>query len=345
MPNIIQTIKNKILNIPQTVKKNTSVLINILLILAFAIPFFILYSLYPQSYEATWKGRTYYLFFAWLIFVELVLSWEKIRVNKLNKLKSIRTIAFIILLLLPTAYVVAANYYGLNAAIMDFAVKSNIPRAHEIPLSTEYLVFTIAFALILLLAAGHKGLMTHLISVVFLGIICLIYTVDSLYPYGTFTPFQILVPTTASLAANVLNLMGYQVEWKEPYLGTPVLKVWNQKGVVDNVGIAWSCSGIDSLLLYSVTILLFLKDSGISWKWRTIYFAIGAAITYFINILRIVTIFIIGIDYGVGSLQWWQFHNYYGSLYSIIWIVTYPLIIIGTQILWRKIKSKGRPQE
>lgn len=338
MTKAIQTIKNKILNIPKTAKENISILINILLILVFTIPFLILYLLYPQSYEATWKGRTYYLFFAWLIFIELILSLEKIRVNKLNKLKSIRTIAFIILLLLPTAYVVAANYYGLNTAIMDLAVKSNIPRAHEISLSTEYLVFTIVFALTLLLAYGRQGLVTHSISVIFLGIIGLIYTIDCLYPYGAFTPFQILVPTTASLAANVLNLMGYQVEWKEPYLGAPVLRVWNQKGEAE-AGIAWSCSGIDSLLLYSVTILLFLKDSGIPWRWRTIYFIIGAVITYFINILRIVTIFIIGIDYGVGSTQWWRFHNYYGSLYSIIWIVTYPLIIISTQILWRKIKK------
>lgn len=337
----MQKIKNKILNIPQTVKKNNDILINILLILAFAIPFLILYLLYPQSYEATWKGRTYYLFFAWLILIELILSWEKIRVSKLNKLKSIRTIAFIILLFLPTAYVIATNYYGLNTAIMDLAVKSNIPRAPEIPLTTEYLVFTIVFVLTLILAYGRQGLVIHSISAIFLGIIGLIYMVDCLYPFGAFTPFQILVPTTASLAANVLNLMGYQVEWKEPYLGVPVLKVWNQKGVVDNVGIAWSCSGIDSLLLYSVTILLFLKDSGISWKWRTIYFIIGAAITYFINILRIVTIFIIGIDYGVDSPQWRQFHNYYGSLYSVIWIVTYPLIIIGTQILWKRIKARA----
>ncbi|MDH7477937.1 MAG: exosortase/archaeosortase family protein [Candidatus Bathyarchaeota archaeon] len=340
MASIIQNIKNKLLNLTQTLKKNIGILTSILLILAFIIPFFILYSLYPQSYEVTWKGRTYYLFFAWLIFIELVLGWEKIRVNKLNKLKSIRNIAFIILLLLPTAYVVTANYYGLNTAIVDFAVKNNIPRAHEIPLSTEYLVFTIIFVLTLLLAYGREGLAIHSISAIFLGIIGLIYAVDCLYPYGAFTPFQILVPTTATLAAIVLNLMGYQVEWEEPFLGTPVLKVWNQNGEA-KAGIAWSCSGIDSLLIYSVTILLFLKDSGIPWRQRTIYFIIGAAITYFINVLRIVTIFIIGIDYGVGSPQWWRFHNYYGSLYSIVWIVIYPLLIMGTQILWRKIKSKG----
>jgi thaumarchaeosortase len=338
MPNIIQKLKDKILNAAQAIKKNPTILIKTAPILSLIIPLLIIYHRYPESYEATWKGRTYYLFFIWLIFLELILNWEKIQVNKLKKPKSIRTMAFIILLLLPTMYVVAANYYGLNDTIKELAMKNNVPRAHEIPLSTEYLIFTIFFALTNLLAHGREGLKTHSISIIFLGIIGSIYAIDSVYPYGSFTPFQIIVPTTAALAASVLNLMGYQTEWIGQLLGTPVLRVWNQKGEAV-AGIAWSCSGVDSLILYSVTILLFLKDSGISWKWRTIYFAIGAAITYFINILRIVTIFIIGIDYGVGSAQWWQFHNYYGALYSISWIITYPLIIIGTQALWRKIKD------
>lgn len=339
MPNIIQPLRNKILKIAQTAKKNTSILINTLPILAFTIPFLILYSLYPESYEATWKGRTYYLFFLWLIFLELILSWEKIQVNKLKKLKSIRTIAFIILLLLPTTYVVAANYYGLNNAIMELAIKNNVPRAHEIPLSTEYLIFTMLFALTILLIHGHEGVMIHSISVIFLGIIGLIYTVDSAYPHGSFTPFQILVPTTATLAASVLTLMGYQTEWMGQLFGTPVLRVWNQKGEAF-FGIAWPCSGIDSLIIYSVTVLLFLKGSVISWKQKAVYFIIGAAITYFINILRIITIFIIAIDYGMDSPQVQQFHNYYGSLYSITWIIIYPLIIIGAQALWRKIKGR-----
>jgi thaumarchaeosortase len=339
MQNIIQTIKNKILNAAQTVKKNASLLINILPILAFIIPFLILYSLYPESYEATWKGRTYYLFFIWLIFLEVILSWEKIQVNKLKKLKSIRTIAFIIFLLLPTTYVIAANYYGLNDTLMELAIRNNVPRANEIPLSMEYLIFTIVFALTILLAHGRQGLMNHSISVIFLGIIGSIYMVDSIYPYGSFTPFQILVPTTATLAASVLNLMGYQTEWIGQLFGTPVLRVWNQKGEAF-FGIAWPCSGIDSLIIYSVTILLFLKNSVISWKQRTVYFIIGAAITYFINILRIATIFIIAIDYGMDSPQVQQFHNCYGSLYSITWIIIYPLIIIGAQALWGKIKGR-----
>jgi len=50
-----------------------------------------------------------------------------------------------------------------------------------------------------------------------------------------------------------------------------------------------------------------------------------------------VSIFIIGINGG----DVWRFHDYYGSLYSITWIVAYPLIIIAIQTLLIKLKRKG----
>jgi exosortase/archaeosortase family protein len=108
---------------------------------------------------------------------------------------------------------------------------------------------------------------------------------------------------------------------------------------VAGFGIAWPCAGIESLIIYTVTILIFLKGSNFSWKQRAAYFSIGAIVTYFINVLRIVTIFILGVQYGADSQQVNDFHNYYGQLYSITWIVSYPLIIIGSQILWSKIQN------
>jgi hypothetical protein len=55
-----------------------------------------------------------------------------------------------------------------------------------------------------------------------------------------------------------------------------------------------------------------------------------------------VTIYVIAIDYGINSPQRIQFHDFYGQLYSITWIIAYPLIIIGCQLLWDKIKNSGK---
>jgi exosortase/archaeosortase family protein len=102
--------------------------------------------------------------------------------------------------------------------------------------------------------------------------------------------------------------------------------------------IAWPCAGIESLLLYAVIMLLFLKKSELPRLHKVIYFAVGAGVTYFINILRIVTLFIIGLNGG----DVWTFHDYYGQLYSAAWIMFYPLMIIAIQILSKSKDSRFR---
>jgi len=327
--------------IVQTVKKGINILSKLLPLFSFIIPFLILYYLYPKSFEATWKGRTYYLFFLWLFLLEIILSWEKLQTRKISDMKLARKIALIISLLIPAVYVIVANFYGLNYMIENLAQQHTIPCAGDMPLSTEYLVFAALFALIILIEYGTSGLRNFSISAVFLGIIGGIYTIDNIYPYGRFTPFQILVPTTTMLAANVLNLIGYEtrisfISNHPTYGSMPLLIAGDSQGRSSGpIAIAWPCSGVESLLIYTVTILLFLKKSGIPWKHRIIYFMIGAIVTYFINILRIVTIFVIAINGG----DIWAFHDYYGQLYSITWIISYPLIIVGSRVLWRKIKN------
>jgi len=328
--------------ITQATKKNiVSFLRKLLPVFAFIIPFIILYHLDPKSFEATWKGRTYYLFFLWLFSVETILSGEELRPEK-RKLKSIKTIAFVIALSLPTMYVIAANYFGLNEIIVNLTEKSGVPShwAYQMPLSNEYLVFMVIFTTIVLLEYGISNLNNYSISTIFLGTIGVIYTIDNLYPLGRFTPFQIIVPTTTMLSANVLNLMGYHTLWLGISSGLPTLIAWDSHGNYSSpFSIGWPCSGVESLLLYTITILLFLKKSVISWKHRIIYFTIGAIVTYFINILRIATFFIISINNPGDNVAITTFHNYYGQLYSITWIISYPLIIIGNQLLWSKIKS------
>jgi exosortase/archaeosortase family protein len=338
----------------QTVKRNTNILVRLLPILSFIIPFIILYYTYPSSFEETWKGRTYYLFFIWLVFLETILSWEELETSKISKLRSKRAIGLIIFLLLPTFYVIITNFLGLNSAIAQWYTQYMGPSlsAEEInwfaplmPLSIEYFVFGVIFISIQVITHGKKGLTNFSISTSLLFAIGTFYIIDNLYPYGRIAPLQYPALPTTTLAANVLSLMGYQTKISigtDPYYGwMPILSAWDPKNPMKyaTFGIGWPCAGVESLLLYTITILLFLKKSNISLKQRVVYFMFGAIVTYFINILRIATIFVIAMNTGVGSLQTQRFHEYYGPLYSIIWIISYPLIMIGSRALWRKIKN------
>jgi thaumarchaeosortase len=320
-------------------KKNTGVVILLSLIFSFVVPFSMLYYLDPGLFEKTWIGRTFYLFFLWLVILEIILDWEKLQKGKLQKVGSLRTIAFIAVLLLPTVYMVVANYGGLNLMIENLGKQNNMEDhyAKLMRLPVEYLVFAAAFGLMVLLAYGRSGLLDFSTSVFFLGVIGTLYAIDTLYPGNRFTPFQMLVPATANLAASVLNWMGYQTVFLRSAMeGVPRLAVLNTNVGIVAFDIAWPCSGIESLLIYTVVILLFLKKSGIPLWQKTAYFAIGASVTYILNVLRIVTIFLIKIGRG----DWQTFHDYYGLLYSVSWIISYPLIIVGSQALWRKIRNR-----
>jgi hypothetical protein len=204
--------------------------------------------------------------------------------------------------------------------------------------------------------------------------------IDTFYPYGAFTPFQTFVPLTASLAAHVLNWMGYKTFFL-PYKveGTLVLRVSGSSGSA-TFGIGWPCAGVQSLFIYTCVILLFLKKASLALQREVvraaipkklkfmaggrginfllkhkiirativgtekllitilrmvplyIIFGIGAVGTYIVNILRIVSIYVIAINRG----DWLTFHDFYGEFYAITWIIAYIIIII----LSRKIPAK-----
>lgn len=314
-------------------KETFAIVMRLLPILSFTVPFIVQCLVYPNSFETTDKDRMFYILFVWLAFLEAIISWEKLQAHELGKLRSTRTIAFILTLLLPTIYIIISNN-GLSSLIISWAGGSSGASKDWVPLSIKYIVFPALFFFTVFLEYGKTGLKNFLLSPLFLATVGAIYTIAYMFPYGAFTPFQILVPTTTRFAASVLNMMGFQTQLKGEVESMPVLQALNSKGSA-TFAIAWPCSGIESLLIYTVTILLFLKNTPIPWKQRVVYFAFGAIVTFFINVFRIVSIFVIAVNTGTYP-QW--FHDFYGSLYSITWIISYPLIIIAGRALIARMK-------
>jgi len=329
------------------IKSQSAFLIKMLPLFAFIIPLALLYWLnLPDpylgpssqfSFQLMWKGRTFELFFIWLVALEFILSWENIHL-KIDKQNKAGLAAVAVALLLPTLCVISEYYFGLNWTIANASKQIGITFFLSMPIAIEYLVFSALCLLITFLFFGKKGLMGFALPALFVGLVGVIYAIDNVFPYGQFTPFQLLVPTTATLAAFVLGLMGYGV-LPGTENGMPTLQVTGSLGTA-KFAIAWPCAGIESLLIFTAVSLLFLQRMPLSWKAKAGYFAFGAGVTYFINVLRIVTIFTIGTEYGITSPQVQTFHYYYGPIYAIIWIVCYPLIILMSQGLWRKIKMK-----
>ncbi len=203
--------------------------------------------------------------------LEFILSWETIK-SKINKQNKAGLIAVATVLLLPTLYVILEYFFGLNAAIATLAQQNGVTFYNSMPIAMEYLVFAALFCLTIFLCFGKKGLRGFALPALFAALIGIIYTIDNIFPYGQFTPFQLLVPTTATLASFVLRSMGYSV-LPGTDSGMPTLQVTGALGTA-KFAIAWPCAGIESLLIFTAVTLLFLQRMPLSWKAKAGYFAL-----------------------------------------------------------------------
>jgi len=289
-------------------------------------------------FELTWKGRMFLLVFLWIILIESAMDWKKF-VDEKPKNRYI-IIASLVCAFIPTIYVLATNFLGLDLTILKvghdvFGIRSvsgqNEPwdflHLHW-PISCEYIIFAVFFISAIILAYKTKGLKTLSISLALLGGIGAAYMVDTIYPFGVFKPLQAFALPTAAVTAALFDLLGYSVrlffpvQTAESYL--PSLTV-TMGGRTASGTIAWACAGVHSLLLYMLIILVFFKKSDISAFRKLLYFIIGLFGTFFVNVLRVFSIFIIILDQG--SEAGMIFHNTYGEIYSLIWIFLYILII------------------
>ncbi|MEM3378482.1 MAG: exosortase/archaeosortase family protein [Candidatus Bathyarchaeia archaeon] len=285
----------------------------------------------------TWKGRMFLLVFLWLFLIESALDWHNIT-DETPKRRSI-ILASLICALFPMFYVVAINFLGLDLALLQFGrdigIRSITPENQpwdflylQWPISCEYVVFTLFSVGAVLLAYKTRGLKYFSISFALLGGIALAYMFDTVYPFGVFRPLQAFALPTAAVAAALLDLLGYAVQLTFPVYAfdsyLPSLAI-SMDGQSASVIIAWACAGVQSLLLYIVIIHVFFKKAELSAFRKLAYFIIGLFGTFFVNVFRVISILLIMLNQGRDAGM--VFHNTYGEMYSVIWILLYVLLI------------------
>ena len=302
---------------------------------SFILPISMLYLLDPSSFELVWKGHAPFLIFLWLLFLELALAWKKLP----KKLPGIATIA--VTTVAPT-YLICIFAFALEDEIMELGKLVGAPYLEHgqwilesWAMSTEYVVLTICFVASILLLYKIDGLKIFSVSAFFIGATSCFYMIDTFYPFGTLDALQGFVPALASLVVSILNWMGFKA-WMHPEqpLGMSLLSI---EGLHDPVAIGWPCAGIQSFFIYTFVILLFIKGAAISLTRKIIYFTIGAIGTFLVNLVRIVSICIIGVHVGPDALR--MFHEYYGELYFIAWIIIYLALILYGHKIWSKLST------
>ena len=296
-------------------------------------------------FDVTWKGRLFLFFFFWLFIVISFLEFKSLgEIIHVRRNSHIKLLIILLCALFPLFYIIGVNFLGLDQPIIQMgeALRGEYWRANihsswenfltgDWPLSIEYLVFTLSFVATTFLTFGKKGLKTFSLAIALISGITVVYMIDTIYPYGAFGPLQTFALPTAACAAVLLQMLGIPLtlSFSSTNPGSmPVIAV-NAQGSLVSASVAWPCAGVHSLFLYTVLILLLLGSSEISGFRKIIYFIVGLIGTFFVNVLRIVTYFVLLV--GQGRETALTFHGVYGELYFFTWMLGYLLLILGIQ--------------
>ncbi len=283
-------------------------------------------------FELTWKGRLFYLIASWLILVESIFRTEK----KGERIEW-KTFAFsIAFALIPLFYVISVNFWGFDKFIYDLGKSLGSSFLGDgWPLAVEYFIFGICYAISLAVVYRRQTLSTYGIPLTIILGWGTFYMLDNFYPYQAFKPFQFLTVPTAGFAVSFLYLIGLTPKMEfNPYHPIPyyrdapvvTLMELNPYGKNPTALIMWPCAGIHSLFLYTVIMLFFLKDLAMSRVKKFSYFLVGFIVTYFVNVFRIVSWFLVHLYYGGEAAEF--FHNNIGELYFFGWMLLYLAIIV-----------------
>ena len=294
-------------------------------------------------FQITWKGRMFLLFFLGLFLIETVAGSKWLKETETQHRRKTRTAAAIICAFIPLVYIIVVNYLGFGQIVigageairLDFWKTNNPlnwPNSVNIdwPLSLEYVVFTISFVATVLLAYGKRGLKAFCLTAVLVAGVSIVYMIDTMYPFGTFTPFQIFVLPTSACAVGIMQAMGFHftMMYSPGYGSTPIISV-SANGASSVAGVAWPCAGVHSLIIFAVfTLLLFTKINVSAFR-RSVYFVLGLAGTFVVNAFRIVGYFVVLVGQGQDAAL--TFHNIYGEILFYAWMVLFTLLILCIQ--------------
>lgn len=296
----------------------------------FAFPIALLYALRPETFEYVWTGRAIYLLFLWLLVMEIALTWGK-PLQKAPSPSAVRALGASVSLLFPTVYVILTVMLGFRNQIIELGRLLGLPGQYAPyfletawPFALEFFVFAVSFIVSAMLLYGLNGVKRFSISGFFLVAFSFFFSLDVFFPYGSIQVLQSIVPATVAASAWVLNLMGYGTS-TTVVSGGVLLTITTAAGMSIAFLVYWPSAGVQSLILYSFTILLFLRNATMPLRRKGTYFVIGAVGTFLANVLRIVSISVLGANSGPQVAK--MFHDFYGELYFVAWMILYLLIV------------------
>jgi len=251
------------------------------------------------------KGRPRYVLAVMVLLVLLVYYWERVfNIPFTDNLRVYVTSQLGVSEKSPLSFLLAMDFmfYALYCAVATAILYS--PKA--VPLIVTPIIYA--------LGSGILDMM------------------DAFFPEDSLAFLQVWVYVIWNVVIFLLSVIGYHTN-VNPWAPVPrpgillqgnKLYLWGEQGFI-TLAIFWPSSGVVSMIVYSLVIIVLMVKLDAPRKRKLVYAAIGAAGTYLVNVIRI-TLIILYVTYI--SLDVEAFHQSIGEVLFIAWIFIYLLLVI-----------------
>ncbi len=309
---------------------------DILLVLT-AVPVLVLFALAPGTFELSWAGFGK-LGRGGLFFVLFFLAFELWEFRKIAKPRLDRFHKAVALACLSLGLLYFGGV-GLEGWLTNFvySVGKILGASGEVSnswlMATDYMVMTLYLTALTAALFSVGSIRSIITPIVFSAGMLIFYALDAFFPYGSLGPLQFwanFIVVGVALLSGVLGLPIYGVSNNLTIVGT--------KGFFRLV-VYWPSVGVQSMLIYSLVMVLLAAKLDSPIKRKLIYVSIGVLGTVFLNVFRIFIIAYYGYAYATTGQELDAFHNSIGEILFPIWIIIFLVIVLQIE---GRIMRKGK---
>ena len=296
-----------------------------LLLLFAAIPVLFLFLIAPQTFELSWAGFGKLgrggLFFVLFFLGFDLLDFPKTRIEWTQE----RGIATVLAVGVAVLYFVEVGLgrelteaiYGVGRALGASGDFSN-----SFLMAADYVADGIYLTLLTVVLFSPATIKRVVTPIVFSVGMLVFYLLDAFFPYGSLGPLQFWANFVVAGVALLARLFSLPIDGFTNHL--------NISGVHGyfRLVVYWPSVGVQSILIYSVVMVVMAAKLQAPRVRKLIYMLIGIAGTVFLNVVRIFSIAYYGYAYATSGQELDAFHNAVGEVLFPIWIVVFLVLII-----------------
>ncbi len=299
-----------------------------LLILA-AVPVLLLFALAPASFELSWAGFGK-LGRGGLFFVLFFLAFEVLDFRKRARIKLThpRKIALYAIVAVALSYFVAVGAIEWFVNLV-YALGKSLGAAGEVSnswlMSVDYLTFALYIFALTLVLFRLRAIKAVITPILLSAAMLVFYLLDAFFPYGQIGPLQFWANFIVVAVGLLARLLGLPIYGFSNYL-----TIEGTKGSF-RLAVYWPSVGVQSMIIYSVVMLVIAAKLDIPRTRKVIYAAVGVLGTIFLNVFRIFAIAYYGYAYATSGQQLDAFHNSIGEVLFPIWIALFMVLVLSIE--------------